>query len=314
MLGLFLVPMTIISIVPFTSVTVLFCLYIVSGLGMAGIGMGIMHDALHGAYSKNRKVNKWLGYTINLIGANHTVWSIQHNVLHHSYTNIHGLDDDINAPFFLRFSPFDDRNRLHKYQHYYAWFLYGFMSMAWLTTKDFIRLKRYYELGLIKNAKDYRAKVWNSLVWKIVYFTFCFFLPVICTDFPVWIILLAFLSKHFITGIIISVVFQVAHVMPSVDFPQPNEQGEMQADRLIHQMFTTSNFSPKSKLFSWLIGGLNFQVEHHLFPNISHVHYRNLAPLVQKTAQEFGIPYHCEQTFFAAICNHYRMLRILGRE
>lgn len=280
---------------------------------MAGIGMGIMHDALHGSYSQNKNINRMMGYTMNIIGASDEVWKLQHNVLHHSFTNIEEHDDDINVPFFLRFSPHAKKNFLHRFQHYYVWFFYGLSTMSWITTKDFIRLIRYRKLGLIKSKGDYNRYLAKIIFWKLIYFSYVLVLPLLLTSFAPWIVILAFLTMHLVTGICISVVFQTAHVMPDNTFPLPDNTGKLETERLVHQLITTCDYSPKSRLFSWLIGGLNFQIEHHLFPYISHVHYKNIAPIVKKTTEEFGIPYHCYPTFFSAIKSHYLMLRTLGR-
>jgi len=296
-----------------TSVPVLFLLYIISGLGTAGVGMGVMHDAIHGSYSKNQRVNRWLGYTMNLIGANDEVWRVQHNVLHHTYTNINEHDDDINAPSFLRFSPHVPKKKVHHFQHLYTWIFYGLSTLSWVTTKDFIRLTRYYKKGLIGDKKAYRRHIVRIIAWKLVYFSYTLILPALLSPFSIGWILLAFLSSHFVTGLSMSLVFQTAHVMPNTDYPLPDDEGKIDAERLIHQMATTSNYAPRSRVFSWFIGGLNYQVEHHLFPNICHVHYRKISPIVRQTAQEFGVPYLYKQTFFDAIVSHYKMLRHLGQ-
>ena len=279
---------------------------------MAGIGMGVMHDAIHGTYSQNPRINKLLGYTLNMVGANATVWKIQHNVLHHSYTNIHEGDDDINAPFFLRFSPNVEKNSLHPYQHWYTWFFYGLSTLSWVTSKDFIRLKRYYDMGLLKGKNVYRNTVFKITAWKIAYYAFTLGLPILYSPFGVGEILLAYLALHFVTGLSISLVFQTAHIMPEVIFPVADEQGMVEGERMLHQLATTSNYSEKSKLFSWMIGGLNYQVEHHLFPDICHVHYRNIAPIVKATAEEFNVPYYSKKTFFDALKAHFQMLYFLG--
>lgn len=290
----------------------LFACFILSGFGMAGIGMGVMHDAIHGTYSQNPKINKLLGYTLNMVGANATVWKIQHNVLHHSYTNIHEGDDDINAPFFLRFSPNMPKNSLHPYQHWYTWFFYGLSTISWVTSKDFIRFDRYYKMGLIKGENVYRNTVLKIVAWKIVYYAFTLGLPIAFSGFGVGQILLAFLILHFITGLSISLVFQTAHIMPEVIFPVADESGTVEGERMLHQLATTSNYSEKSTVFSWMIGGLNYQVEHHLFPDICHVHYRKIAPIVKATAAEYNIPYYSKKTFFDALKSHCEMLYHLG--
>lgn len=313
MLLLFFTPLAFIIFSSITSVPLLFGLYILSGLGMAGIGMGIMHDAIHGSYSKNKIVNKLMGYTINLIGANDKVWRLQHNVLHHSFTNIDEHDDDINAPFFLRFSPHAKRNKLHRYQHWYAWFFYGLSTISWVTSKDFIRYKRYYKLGLIKDRKTYIKGLLKIVSWKVVYYSYALVLPIVMTAFAPWMVVLAFLAMHFVTGLSISLVFQTAHVSPDAAFPLPDENGNLDSGRLAHQLETTCNFAQKSVVLSWLIGGLTHQIEHHIFPNISHVHYRKIALIVKRTAEEFGLPYHTNGSFITAVIKHFQMLRDLGR-
>jgi len=284
-----------------------------SGLGMAGIGMGVMHDAIHGSYSKNARVNEYMGYTMNLIGANATIWKIQHNVLHHTYTNINEADDDISAPFFLRFSPHAKRYWLHKFQHIYIWFFYGFSTISWITVKDFIRISRYSKIGFFSGKNEVKIEVIKVVGWKLLYYSYALVVPLCMVSLSPWIIILAFLSMHFITGLCISMVFQTAHVMPSIEFPLPDKNGLIASDWSTHQLATTCNYSPRSELFSWFIGGLNYQIEHHLFPNICHVHYKKLSRIVADTAKEYGIPYNSRKTFISAIGDHIKMLRQLGR-
>lgn len=314
MLCLFLAPLLILIFGGIESVGVLFLLYILSGFGMAGIGMGIMHDAIHGSYSGNRKINKLLSYSLNMVGANAIMWKFQHNVLHHSFTNVHESDDDINTPPFLRFSPDRPLKKAHRYQYLYTWFFYALATLSWITTKDFVRLKRYYEFGLIKTEAEFKRIRLNIIGWKIAYFVYALILPMVMTTFPIWLVFLAFISMHLITGTCISLIFQIAHVMPSVAYPIPSDDGQIETNRMVHQMVTTTNFAPSNRILFWLVGGLNYQVEHHLYPNVCHVHYRKIAPIVKQTAEEFGVPYLSEPTFFGALRSHARMLYLLGRE
>lgn len=314
MLSLFFVPLMLLALGMATSVGMLFMLYILSGFGMAGIGMGVMHDAIHGSYSKNKKINKLLGYSFNLIGANSTIWKIQHNVLHHTYTNIDAADDDLNSPFFLRFSPHAKHYWVHQYQHIYIWFFYAISTISWITTKDFVRLKRYKDMGFLHKKHEYEKTLISMIAWKLLYYSYALILPMIMLPFSWGLILLAFISMHFVTGILVSVVFQIAHIMPDTDFPLPNDQGIIDDNWYGHQLATTSNFSPKSSILFWLIGGLNYQVEHHVLPDVCHVHYKNLTKIVSDTAQEFGMPYHVKKSMFQAICAHTKMLRLLGEK
>ncbi|HWY38160.1 MAG TPA: fatty acid desaturase, partial [Bacteroidia bacterium] len=130
-------------------------LCIVMGFGMAGIGLSVMHDANHGSYSRNKTVNKLLSYTTNLVGGHYLNWQLQHNTLHHTFTNIEGHDEDIDAPaFFLRFSPHSPHRKIQRFQFLYAWFFYGLLTLMWTTTKDFQQLVRYNKMGLLKAHKQ----------------------------------------------------------------------------------------------------------------------------------------------------------------
>ncbi|MFA0963658.1 fatty acid desaturase [Roseivirga sp. BDSF3-8] len=311
-MSLYLVPIFILYTGLIESAWLIFALYMISGIGMAGVGMNVMHDAIHGSYTKSSQKNRWLGYTMNLIGANATVWKIQHNVLHHTYTNIEGHDDDINPPWFLRFSPNSRWNAIHKYQHLYTWFFYGLSTISWITSKDFVRLTRYKKLGFVKGKNAYRNTLIKVIGWKALYFFYTLILPIILLPVSPLVVIGAFLTMHFMTGLIISVVFQTAHVMPETEFNMPDHNDTISEEWLAHQVRTTANYCPRSKVFSWLIGGLNYQIEHHLFPNICHVHYEKISQIVRTTAEEFDIPYQSYQSFGAALKQHYRMLRVLG--
>jgi linoleoyl-CoA desaturase len=117
---------------------------------------------------------------------------------------------------------------------------------------------------------------------------------------------------HFIAGMITTTIFQGAHVMPDAEYPMTNKQGNVQDSWFVHQLRTTCNFSPKSRIFSWFVGGLNYQIEHHLFPNISHVHYRKISKIVKETALEFNIPYHVYPNFSVVLWEHAKHLWRLG--
>ena len=290
-----------------------YLMWIWMGIGMAGIGLSVMHDANHGAYSKNKKINDLLGSSLNLIGGNSAIWKIQHNVLHHTYTNIDGMDEDITTIDLLRFTPHKKRYPIHRFQHIYAWFFYGIMTLYWISTKEFSQLIRYKKMGLIKGEGKFRYLMTKLILWKIIYYGYTLVIPLIVLPISWWAILIGFLSMHFICGVILGSVFQSAHVMPDVNFPLADDDGKMESHWAVHQLLTTTNFSPKSRIFSWFIGGLNYQIEHHLFPNICHIHYKNLSVIVKRTAEEFGLPYYTKKNFLAAILGHIQMLRNLGR-
>lgn len=289
--------------------------YIIMGLGMSGVGMSVMHDAVHGAYHGKEWVNKLLGSSIYLISGNATTWYYQHNVLHHTYTNIEGLDEDLETGGLVRLHPAQERKSFHRYQAWYAPLLYGLLTLNWVVMKDFAQLLRYERMGVARFTPSEKRREWIKLIGtKVLYFTLFVALPMLLLPVPWYGVLLGFVAMHFLAGFILSFVFQLAHVVDHVETFEVPEIGRMEDAWMEHQMRTTSNFARKNKLLSWFVGGLNFQVEHHLFPNICHIHYPELSPIVQQTAQEFGLPYREHFTLGAAIKAHMRALRKFGKQ
>ncbi|MEP2024957.1 MAG: acyl-CoA desaturase [Reichenbachiella sp.] len=314
MLGLYLVPFAILVSGLVQSFWSMMILWSVMGLGMCGIGLSIMHDANHGAYSNKKSVNNVLGYLLNVIGSYHVTWKIQHNVLHHSSTNVHEYDEDLNNQI-LRFSPNQKRRNINKYQAFYAPFLYGLLSLYKTFSKDFEQISRFNKKKLLSaQGVTLNGAILQITLNKLLYLGATFLLPMLVLDLPWWQILIGFLTMHFICGIILALIFQSAHVLDSTQFYQADESGSIDNCWAIHQLNTTANFAKKGKLFSWLIGGLNYQVEHHLFPNICHVHYQHISHIVSRTAKEFNVHYHEFPTFLDAIKSHFRMLHILGKK
>ncbi len=313
MIALYFTPLTLmISGIVSGTVGVL-AMWVLMGLGMAGIGLSIMHDANHGAYSRNKKVNKALGYLLNFIGGYPNNWIIQHNVLHHSFTNVDGYDEDIAKEGVMRFSPTQERKPFFRYQVFYAPFLYGLMTIYWLVSKDFEQLSRYKKKNLLKQQGiKYGNAVAELIFNKIWYVGLFLVIPFMTIAQPWWVIVIGFLMMHFICGLSLALIFQPAHVITETEFFEPNESYTMENSWAIHQLKTTSNFANNSKLFTWLIGGLNHQIEHHLFPNICHIHYPKISKIVKETAEEYGIPYYHQPTFFNAVKSHFTLLRDLG--
>jgi linoleoyl-CoA desaturase len=290
-------------------------LCVVMGFGKAGIGLSVMHDANHGAYSTKSWVNTFLGLSLNVIGGHAFNWRIQHNVLHHTYTNVHEVDEDISPRGILRMAPDSTWRPIHKYQHLYAWFFYGLMTFVWIVIKDYYRLTKYQKEGLVKKQKGSLTTEWIVLMFtKVFYLTYTLVIPYLMLDVSFWQVIVGFLIMHYVAGFILAVIFQPAHVIEGTEYPTPDEKGNLENNWAIHQLNTTTNFGHKEKLFSWYVGGLNYQVEHHLFPNICHVHYRDIAKIVEQTAKEFNLPYKSKETFFEALGAHAQQLKMLGRK
>lgn len=313
MLALYVVPFCCIFYFTDKSIGFYALMAVIMGIGMAGIGFCVMHDANHGAFSRNKTLNKIAGFSLNFLGGNVNNWKAQHNVLHHTYTNINEYDHDLEGPAILRFSPKSERKKIHKYQFIYAWFLYGLMTISWSTNKDFEDAYLFKKLGVFKQLKTtFKREMWMIIVTRIIYFSYIIGLPLLFTDIAWWQILIGYVIVHFVAGIILAVVFQMAHIVEETKFPVPTD-GTILNQWAVHQLQTTLNFSNKNRVLSWFVGGLNFQIEHHLFPNISHIHYPKIAPIVKKTADEFNLPYYYKKTLFAAMISHGKFLYNLGR-
>lgn len=312
LLSLYIVPfILIIWLQP--SLPVQLFLWLLMGAGLSGVGMSIMHDANHGAYSGNKTVNKILGHTLNLAGGSVQNWKYQHNILHHTYTNVTHLDEDINDKLVLRFNPYTKVKAIQKLQFVYAFLFYGITTIYWALLKDFIQHRRYVRTGVNTSGKRENNLHWlKMIVDKLFYFGVIIGLPLIA-GIPLLHVLAGFFVMHFAAGIILTVVFQLAHTVEGTAHPLPDESGNIDNAWAIHQLHTTVNFSHGNPFLTWYLGGLNYQIEHHLFPKICHVHYPSIAPIVKKTAREFGIPYLENKTFGEAFRSHIATLKRFGR-
>ncbi len=227
-----------------------------------------------------------------------------------SFSNIIGHDDDINIGFFGRLSPHQKRMKIHALQHYYLWALYGFLPIKWQLYDDF----RDVALGRIGERKFARPTGWDLVTFvggKLTFILLAFVIP-LCLH-PVWEVLPLFVAATFAQGVVLSVVFQLAHCVEDAAFPLPREgTGRMDSAWAVHQIETTVDFARNNRLLSAIVGGLNFQIEHHLFPRICHLHYRALAPVVEATCREFGVRYVAHDTFRSGMASHFRWLRRMG--
>jgi linoleoyl-CoA desaturase len=314
MISAYFVPYLLITLNVFESKLIWWLLSAIMGFAMAGIGLCIMHDACHGSFSKNQTINKIFGYTINMLGGHATNWKIQHNVIHHTFTNVHDFDEDIAPPGFMRFEPHAKLKPIHRFQFIYAWFFYGMMTMMWTSTKDFKQIFRYNKNGHVKAFNSTLNKEFFIIALsKVLYFAYMllplFLIPQM--TFLNWLV--GFLTIHYIAGFVLACIFQPAHVVADTEFPIAADGINLENDWAVHQLKTTMNFGTRDKVFSWLVGGLNHQVEHHLFPNICHVHYGKLSKIVKETAKEFNVPYHDKKTFLGALWSHEKMLYKFGR-
>ncbi len=313
MLTLYIAPFILLLTIP-VNVWVALPLTILMGIGMAGIGMCVMHDAVHGSYSNKDWVNKLMGATMYLLGSNVFNWKVQHNIFHHAYTNIDGYDEDIGAKGPIRLSQYAPLKKNHRYQYIHAFFFYGLLTISKLI-KDFEQLAKYNKEGITQkhNINPKWEYIKMVIVKSIYVFTFIG-LPILVTGFSWWQVLLGFLIMHWTAGCILSTIFQMAHVVEGAKQIKPDAEGIINTEWAVHELLTTSDFARNNLFLNWYIGGLNFQIEHHLFPNICHVHYCKIAPIVEKTAHEFGLTYNLKPTFLKALRSHVYRLKQLGEQ
>ncbi len=295
---------------PTTWLAIVECI-ILGGL-TAAIGFNIMHDGMHGSFSKHKWVNEMAGLSLNFLGANNFMWRNKHNIIHHTYTNIEGIDDDIEAKPLLRLCETQKYYKIHRFQHWYFWFAYSLLYIWWVLFTDY---KKYFS-GKIGPTPIKKMKISDHIsFWgfKLLHAFLFFAVPIYTLGFPTFII--GFLIYAMFTGFVLSIVFQLAHTVEHTHFPQANEtSGKMEDEWAVHQLKTTANFATRNKIISWLVGGLNFQVEHHLFPRISHVHYPAISKIIKNACKEFGIPYIEYPKMRMAVVSHVSHLKSLSRK
>ncbi|MEM9453475.1 MAG: acyl-CoA desaturase [Myxococcota bacterium] len=285
---------------------------VVAGIAIAGLGMAVMHDGSHGAYASTARGNKLSARVLDLLGASSYVWRVKHVHVHHTYPNIEGADDDIALEPLARLAPGQRHHAAHRFQHLYMFFLYGFVTMKWWLIDDFKQVARG-RLGTqpLAPPRGEEARVFWG--FKVVHGIWALLVPVLVVG---WLPALVFyVVSQFVAGVILSLVFQLAHCVEEAEFfdPEAND-GELQLDFARLQLATTIDFCPSNRWVSWYVGGLNFQAIHHLFPRVSHVHYPALAPIVREVCAEYGVEYKVGGSMWALLASHYRWLKRMGRE
>lgn len=280
------------------------------GFALVFIAFNVMHDACHNSFSQRKWVNNTMGLTMNALGSNAFIWKIKHNIIHHTYTNIDGVDDDIANGPFLRQCTTQKWQPIHRLQFLYMFPLYSISTLSWMLKSDFVRYfnKKIHTTPITRIDVKQHLIFWAS---KLMYAFFYVFLPIYMLGWQPWLI--GFLIIHVIMGLSLSVVFQLAHMVEKTSFGVADEAGKrIDSEWAIHEVRTTADFAPGNKIISWLAGGLNFQVEHHLFPQISHIHYAAISKIVRQQCELFGLPYHYYPYAWQALYSHIRLMRRLG--
>ena len=277
----------------------------------AAIGFNVMHDGGHGSFSNSKFWNKIAAFSVNALGASGIMWNNKHNIIHHTYTNIDGIDDDIEIKPMLRMCSTQKKYFIHRFQHIYVWFLYTLLLLVWVFESDY---RKYFKkrVGSVPIKKMSTFDHFAFWIAKIGYAIMMIALPIYMVGFLPWLV--GFLALAMFAGFILSIVFQLAHTVEETAFPVPDgDTNKIEEEWAIHQIQTTANFATRNKLISWLVGGLNFQIEHHLFPKISHVHYPAISKIIKSTCEEFNVKYIEYKKMRDAIISHASYLKKMGR-
>lgn len=280
---------------------------ILLGLTGACIGLCIQHDGSHRAYSDHAWLNRLAAMTLDLVGGSSHLWKGKHVLSHHTYTNITGHDGDIDVGVLGRMSPYQKRRTLHRWQHYYLWPVYGFMALKWQLYDDFWEIAS----GKIRGRDYPRPRGWELVTFiggKAVFLTLALVIPSLVHPFGS--VLLFFGVTGIVMGMSLAVIFQLAHAVKEAAFlPPPAEAQQVEKSWAVHQVEATVDFARRNRTLAWFLGGINFQIEHHLFPRVCHIHYPALSRVVESTCRDYGVRYAEHRSLWAGIAAHFRWLR-----
>ncbi|MGA8939610.1 MAG: fatty acid desaturase [Acidobacteriaceae bacterium] len=285
-------------------------LYLLGGLAQTFLLLNIAHDSNHNAISSDGSVNKTLNYVFDLCGINSYMWRILHHRGHHSCINVHGEDDALTGRGLLRFTPHEPRTRLQRFQHIYALILYALFSLDYVFVRDF-ECFFFPSHDYLRRTKHPLREYVILFASKAFYITYMLVLPVMVLGKSPWLVAGAFVLVHLVVGLSVALVFQTTHTVDSTYFPAG--RGEFE-NGVYHIFATTADYATTNPMVSWLAGGLNHHVVHHLCPYVCHTHYAPLTRIVKQTAEEFGIPYRQHPTMTRAIWHHLILLKQLGNE
>jgi linoleoyl-CoA desaturase len=282
------------------------------GFVLASIGFNVMHDACHGSYSSKKWVNELLALTLNALGGNSFIWKFKHNIIHHTYTNVDGIDDDIAKSPIMRQCSTQKWVPAHRFQHIYVVLVYAISSIAWVAMMDF---NKYFKQKVATTPMQKMSSSDHIVFWlsKILYAIFYVIIPISIVGAGPWAI--GYICMEVTLGLTLALVFQLAHVVEHAEFEAAGIEPKLiENEWAVHQVLTTANFAPRNKFINWYVGGLNFQIEHHLFPRISHVHYPAISKIVKETCESFDLPYNSYPSMTESIASHFRMMKKLGEK
>jgi linoleoyl-CoA desaturase len=283
---------------------------VIFGLTNVLIVFNIAHDAAHQALFKSNRANNIFSYGFNLVGTNGYLWGITHNQIHHSFPNVADYDLDIHQQSpLIRISPTVPRKKYHRFQPYYAVFLYIVTSLFFIFKKDFqeFDLLAKKDSKLLLNRKHKPLQYVIFFLSKAIYWSVTILIPFLVIDVHWWQFLMGFLIVHFCMGLVLATVLIPVHMVDEAPFAVEVDN-RIEDSWVLHVLKNTIDYSRNSKLANFLFGGLNTHLVHHLFPGICHVHYIDLSEILKQTVSEFGYEYR-SVSMAEAIASHFRLLK-----
>jgi linoleoyl-CoA desaturase len=273
----------------------------------------VFHDGNHAAFSTSRLVNRLAGYTGDLLGASSWIWRFKHNNLHHGNTNMVGIDADIDQAPFARLAPAQPWRPWHRYQHLYMWVLYGFLTLQWFLISDFVDLKNHGIANQRFARQPRRRDIVMIAVGKLLHIGWAIALPLAYHRW--WIVLTFYLAISWTVGLLLATMFQLAHCAQLAEFPAI-DTARRGPDFIAHQLRTTVDVHCRTKLgaraLHWLMGGLDYQIEHHLAPRLPHTVYPLVAKRLRRACTECHLTLHSHATPWQAVRSHARWLKAMG--
>ena len=287
----------------------LFACYGLMGLLSVFLALNIGHEAAHNIFCKNKQLNKFLVYIFDFLGASGQIWKHKHVYSHHPHTNLFQIDLELKQPEIVRIFPQSAYIWIHRYQHLYMPFLYSIYTLIWFCYRDY---KDYFELRNKLSKKQLISLTASLVIGKFLFFLRLIILPVLLTKFGCMEIIGAFVFCNLLGSITVTFALISTHVGEHSQFYEPDDHGKIQHSWIQHQFLTTSDFSTDSWWVTWLYGGFNHHLTHHLYPYISHVHYPQLTRIIKNTCDKYQMKYHSQPTIFEAIKSHFKLLRRRG--
>jgi linoleoyl-CoA desaturase len=252
-----------------------------------------------------------MGWTADaMLGISSYAWRVKHNVAHHTYTNVDGYDDDVTQTPFVRLVPSQTPRPWYRLQHLYVWPLYSFMVIRWQIGADITALIR----GRIANSTLRMPRGWDLVGivgGKALFLSWAVVAPLVV--YPWWVVAIGYVGFTMITSLVTATTFQLAHCVEEAEFTSAEQLAAEKKPWAVHEVETTVDFCPRNPVLTWVLGGLNYQIEHHLFPRVAHTHYPRIAEIVKRNAAKHGIRYTAQPSLVAALRSHQRHLRTLGR-